>query len=129
MSLDSAIRKGRKVVAKVLGKATDLNLLVRSAAAYSTTTGTVEVTSIEVPIVGRVWTATKGERAGVEAGDYRVRVAASAIETALATAGASTTAPTTSDRLEIDGDEYQIVDVEEEWAKNLVGSYVISGRS
>lgn len=113
-------RVSRSVATKLIrkfGKRQDLELLVRVAGEYSPTTG-AEVTQQRIPLEGVVWSARKGERAGVEAGDYRVMVSGAALATA----------PTTSERLNIDGSEYQVVDVEEIWSGDQVAAFVLSGR-
>lgn len=116
-------RIAQKVASSVIGrfgKKTAIVLIQKPATgAYNRTTGAAAQASTSVPITGTVWTASKGERAGVEAGDYRVLVASLPLGTVV---------PSTEDQLSIDGDVLQIVDVETIWASDEAASYILTGR-
>ena len=119
-ALDAPLRKiARKIVSK-FGKAVTLKR--QAAGAYNTTTGAATLTVTSESISGVISIAARDERNGaVRAGDYKILVAA--------TDAALTAAPTTGDRVDIDGSEYQIVDVEEMWSGGEIAAYHVAARS
>ena len=120
--LDSIARTVAGRLVPKLGKSTSLSLRRVTSGSYNTTTGAASVSEAAESISGIVTMATKAAKEGrIQVGDYLVTVAA--------TDPNLTAAPTTEDRLSIDGTEYQIVDVSEEFSGDQVFLYQIAARA